>query len=422
MEIALSTDLYELTMAQSYLEHGKKGKAVFSLFVRKLPPNRNFLISCGLETLMEHLDNFVFDKESLLYLKSLGIFKDFFLDYLEEYRVKANIYAVPEGRIVFENEPIVQIEGELPDVQILETVVINVIHFQTVIASKAVRSFLVSEGRTLVDFGLRRAHTLEAGLFAARASYIGGFDGTSNLEAGRRFGIPVYGTVAHSYIMIFDKEEEAFKAFAKSFPERAIHLIDTYDTLKAIDKVIRLVKEGMPAVGVRIDSGNIPYLTKEVRRRLKEAGLEHIKIIVSGGVDEYKIEEWLKEGAEIDAFGVGTKFITSADHPYLDMAYKLVEYEGKPKYKTSPGKATFPYKRQIFRTYNENGKMDKDFVVIYGKDHEGEKLVEEITKDGSSVYKFPSLKEIRDRAMDEIERLPDPLRELKKAYYEVIIE
>ena len=422
MEIALSTDLYELTMAQSYLEHGKKGKAVFSLFVRKLPPNRNFLISCGLETLMEHLDNFVFDKESLLYLKSLGIFKDFFLDYLEEYRVKANIYAVPEGRIVFENEPIVQIEGELPDVQILETVVINVIHFQTVIASKAVRSFLVSEGRTLVDFGLRRAHTLEAGLFAARASYIGGFDGTSNLEAGRRFGIPVYGTVAHSYIMIFDKEEEAFKAFAKSFPERAIHLIDTYDTLKAIDKVIRLVKEGMPAVGVRIDSGNIPYLTKEVRRRLKEAGLEHIKIIVSGGVDEYKIEEWLKEGAEIDAFGVGTKLITSADHPYLDMAYKLVEYEGKPKYKTSPGKATFPYKRQIFRTYNENGKMDKDFVVIYGKDHEGEKLVEEITKDGSSVYKFPSLKEIRDRAMDEIERLPDPLRELKKAYYEVIIE
>ncbi len=417
----LCTDLYELTMAQSYLEHGKTGNAVFSLFVRKLPENRNFLVSCGLETLLEKIESFRFGDEELRYLKSLGKFSDSFLDYLREYEFRGNIYAIPEGRVVFQNEPIVQVEGPLPDVQILETLVINVIHLQTVIATKAVRSYLVSRGRSLVDFGFRRAHGLEAGIYAARASYITGFAGTSNLEAGRRFGIPVFGTVAHSYIMVFDREEEAFSAFAKSFPQNAVFLLDTYDTIEAAKKTVELAKKGIRAVGVRLDSGDIKSLSREVRRILDEAGLKDVRIIVSGGVDEYKIDEWLSQGCPIDAFGVGTKFITSADAPYLDMAYKLVEYDGKPKFKTSPGKRTFPFKRQVFRFYRDR-IMDHDEVVPYREEAGGERLVREIVREGRLTEALPSLEEIRERLMEDLERLPQKLKSLKKAEYEVIIK
>ena len=419
--LGLCTDLYELTMAQSYLEHGKTGRAVFSLFVRKLPENRNFLVSCGLETLIERLEHFRFGDEELKYLKSLGKFSEEFLDYLREYEFRGDLYAVPEGRVVFQNEPLVQIEGSLPEVQILETLVINTVHLQTVIASKAVRSFLVSGGRSLVDFGFRRAHGLEAGVYAARASYIAGFAGTSNLEAGRRFGIPVFGTVAHSYVMIFDSEEEAFRAFAKSFPQNAVFLLDTYDTLEAARKVVELAKEGVPVVGVRLDSGDIEKLSREVRRLLDEGGLRDVRVIVSGGVDEYRIEEWLSKGCPIDAFGVGTKFITSADAPYLDMAYKLVEYEGKPKFKTSPGKATFPYKRQILRFYS-GSLMDHDEVVRYGEEHGGERLVEKVVEGGTLKIKLPKLEEIRERLMEDIERLPPGLKTLKRHDYRVIIK
>ncbi len=417
----LCTDLYELTMAQSYLEHGKTGNAVFSLFVRKLPENRNFLVSCGLETLLEKIESFRFGDEELRYLKSFGKFSDSFLDYLREYEFRGNIYAIPEGRVVFQNEPIVQVEGPLPDVQILETLVINVIHLQTVIATKAVRSYLVSRGRSLVDFGFRRAHGLEAGIYAARASYITGFAGTSNLEAGRRFGIPVFGTVAHSYIMVFDREEEAFSAFAKSFPQNAVFLLDTYDTIEAAKKTVELAKKGIRAVGVRLDSGDIKSLSREVRRILDEAGLKDVRIIVSGGVDEYKIDEWLSQGCPIDAFGVGTKFITSADAPYLDMAYKLVEYDGKPKFKTSPGKRTFPFKRQVFRFYRDR-IMDHDEVVPYREEADGERLVREIVREGRLTEALPSLEEIRERFMEDLERLPQKLKSLKKAEYEVIIK
>ncbi len=419
--LGLCTDLYELTMAQSYLEHGKTGRAVFSLFVRKLPEERNFLVSCGLETLLSYIERFRFGDRELEYLKSLGKFSPSFLDYLREYEFRGDIYAVPEGRIVFQNEPIVQVEGALPEVQILETLVINVIHFQTVIASKAVRSYLVSRGRSLVDFGFRRAHELSAGIYAARASYIAGFAGTSNLEAGRRFGIPVFGTVAHSYIMVFDREEDAFRAFAESFPENAVFLLDTYDTVKAAHKVVELAREGVPAVGVRLDSGDIPALSRKVRRILDAAGLGDVKIIVSGGVDEYSIDRWLSEGCPIDAFGVGTKFITSADAPYLDMAYKLVEYEGRPKVKTSPGKATFPYRRQIRRHYS-GGLMEHDEVVRYGEENSGETLVEKVVEGGRITGELPDLKRVREILMEDLERLPPHLKSLRKGEYRVIIK
>ncbi len=413
---ALITDLYELTMVQAYIDAQKLGNAVFSLFVRELPEERNFLVSCGLETLLEYLERFRFEDEELKYLKSLGIFKENVLEYLREYEFRGRVYAIPEGRIVFQNEPLVQIEGSLPEVQLLETLVINVIHFQTLSASKAARSFLVSRGKSLIDFGLRRAHMPEAGLYAARASYIAGFDGTSNLQAGKEFGIKVFGTMAHSFVMVFEEEEDAFRAFASSFPGRAVLLIDTYDTLEGARKAAKLMKEGVNVVGVRLDSGDIKELSMGVREIFDKEGLRDVKIIVSGGVDEYSIEDWLSCGCPIDAFGVGTKFITSSDAPYLDIAYKLVEYEGKPKFKLSTGKATFPYKRQVIRYYKD-GKMDHDEVVRY---KEGG-LVELFCEGGSLKKALPSLKEIRDMFLSEIDTLPDGLKGLKKEEYRVYV-
>ncbi|MEM3677666.1 MAG: nicotinate phosphoribosyltransferase [Candidatus Bathyarchaeia archaeon] len=423
MDVALNTDLYELTMAQSYLESGKLGDAVFSLFIRRMPRERGFLVSAGLETLLEALRRFRFSEEEINYLGSLGRFSDEFLDYLKDYSFTGDLYAVPEGRIIFENEPLIQVEASLPDAQIIETMVINVIHFQTVVASKAARSLLAAQGRRVVDFGLRRAHGLEAGLYAARAAYIAGFHGTSNLEAGRRFGIPVVGTMAHSYVMVFDSEEEAFRSFAKSFPENSIFLIDTYDTIKAAEKVVELAKAGVPVIGVRIDSGDLAALSKRVRCILDDAGLRDVKIIVSGGLDEYDIRELMNEGAPVDVFAVGTKVVTSSDRPYLDIAYKLVEYKGEPKFKLSPGKATFPYKRQIYRYYSREGVMEYDEVVKYdGEGDGGEAMVAQILKGGRQIYNPPRLEDLRENFMRDAEALPENLKRLEYAPYRVIVK
>ncbi|QID33744.1 nicotinate phosphoribosyltransferase [Pampinifervens florentissimum] len=406
---ALFTDLYELTMAQAYLEANKVGRAVFSLFVRKLPKNRNFLVSCGLEPLIEALGEFRFGDKELRYLKSLNMFKDWFLDYLEQYQFRGNLYAIREGMIVFQNEPLVQIEGSLPEVQILETLVINIVHYNTLIASKSARCYLVSKDRALVDFGLRRAHGLDAGLYGARACYITGFAGTSNLYAGRKYGIPVFGTMAHSFVMVFEEEEEAFKAFARSFPDRTVFLIDTYDTFEGAKKALKLMREGIKVVGVRIDSGDLLEECIRVKDLFQREGFEDIKIVVSGGLDEEDLHRLLSGGAPVDIFGVGTKVLTSADAPYLDIAYKLVEYEGKPKFKLSPGKQTFPYKRQVIRHY-EDGLMCYDEVIPY---REGG-LVEVVYKEGSLIRPLPSLKEIRETFLDELSKMPAWLKSLNK--------
>ncbi|MCX7989976.1 MAG: nicotinate phosphoribosyltransferase [Aquificaceae bacterium] len=414
---ALLTDLYELTMAQAYLEAGKRGRAVFSLFVRKLPETRNFLVSCGLEPLLEHLQNFRFTKEDLKYLKSLNLFKGWFLDYLEAYEFRADLYAIGEGRIVFHNEPLVQVEGPLPEVQLLETLVINLMHYNTLLASKSARCYIASRGRTLVDFGLRRAHGFDAGLYGARASYITGFAGTSNLLAGKRYSLPVFGTMAHSFVMVFEEEKEAFRSFARSFPDKTVLLIDTYDTLQGAKRALELLKEGVRVVGVRIDSGDVERLSREVRALFDREGFRDVKIVVSGGLEERDIDLWLSTGAPIDIFGVGTKLLTSADAPYLDIAYKLVEYEGKPKFKLSPGKETFPYKRQVIRHY-EGGFMSFDLVVPY---KEGG-LVELLCKEGKLLRPLPSLKEIREVFMEELSKLPPELKSLEKvAEYKVIL-
>ncbi len=410
-------------MAQSYLENGKTKPAVFSLFIRRLPKNRSFLVAAGLETLLEKIKNFRFTEEELNYLENLKIFSKNFLDYLENYRFSGDIYAVNEGKIIFENEPLIQVEANLPDAQILETLIINIIHFQTLIASKAARSFIVSGGKRVIDFGFRRAHGIEAGVYAARAAYIAGIDSTSNLEAGKNFGIPVVGTMAHSYVMVFDSEEEAFKCFAKSFPKIPIFLIDTYDTLSAAKKVVKLAKEGVKAIAVRIDSGDLVKLSKKVREILDEAGLNDVKIIVSGGLDEHDIKKLMDEKAPVDIFAVGTKLVTSADQPYLDIAYKLVEYDGKPKFKLSPGKATFPYKRQIIRHYLQNGVMNYDELVRFNEEVEGEKLVFKVVEKGKIIYTFKSLKEIKETFLEEIKKLPENLKTLDAPTqkYKVII-
>lgn len=414
---ALLTDLYELTMAQSFLEHKKTGTAVFSIFTRSLPVERNFLVAGGLEDLVHHLERFRFTDDDLAYLASLTIFSTDFLAYLSQYRFSGSIHAIPEGTIVFQNEPLVQIEGQLPDVQILETLALNCIHYGTLAASKAARIIAVSRGRDVVEFGFRRSHTPPAGIAAARAAYIAGFSGTSNLEAGRRYKIPVAGTMAHSYVMLFDNEEEAFRAYQTSFPDRSLCLIDTYDTLACADTILRLASTGVPVIGVRIDSGDIPGLTRILRGKFDQGGFPKIRIFVSGNVDEYGIDRWLSSGTPIDSFGVGTHFVTSTDVPYLDMVYKLVEYEGTPRYKMSPGKHTFPYKRQIVR-YLQNGIMEYDEVVRMAG-HEAGGLVRECIRDGRLIRPLPVIAEIRARCAEELRSLPESFRTLAKQEYTV---
>jgi nicotinate phosphoribosyltransferase len=419
MGTSLFTDLYELTMAQSFQEHAKTGTAVFSLFVRSLPAERNFLVAAGLETLIRKIEQFRFTPDDITYLRTIGIFSNEFLSWLEKYRFTGTLSAVPEGTVIFGNEPIVQIEGPLPDVQLLETLALNCIHFETLVASKAARITAVGRGKNIVDFGFRRAHTTEAGIAAARAAYIAGFNGTSNLEAGKQFGIPVVGTMAHSYVMLFDSEEEAFRSYQSSFPDRAICLIDTYDTLACTDKIIKLAREGVPVIGVRLDSGEIGDLAQKVRERLDRAGLPGIRIFVSSNVDEYSIDRWLTGGVPIDSFGVGTRFITSSDAPYLDMVYKLVEYEGAPRIKTSPGKTTFPYRRQVVRHYRE-GKMVYDEVVRSGEDLMPG-LIEPVFTKGCLVRPQPAIEEIKERCCRELASLPASFRSLKKQEYNVRI-
>lgn len=421
MSRALLTDLYELTMADSFLQHGKTGRAVFSLSVRTLPPERNFLVSCGLEPLISFLTSCSFTPEDIAYLKEQEKFSEEFLQWLSTYRFHGDVFAIPEGRIFFESEPLIRIEGSLPEIQILETMALNLIHHQTVIATKAARMMMVSRGRGLIDFGLRRAHGPEGGTFAARAAYITGFLATSNVEAGRMYGIPISGTMAHSYVLIHNSEEEAFRAYIKTFPKDVILLIDTYDTRIGAEIASRLAIEGLPITGVRIDSGVIAEIVPEVRSILDKHGLHHIRIIVSGGVDEHDIASWMEAKIPIDAFGVGTRLLTSADIPYLDMTYKLVEYDGIPRSKTSTGKHTIPGRRNACRFYDSNGMMTHDDIIKAGTGSEGETLLMQVMKDGKQVIASPTLAECQKQFSQDYSHLPDHLKTLEKSTYPVNI-
>jgi len=352
-DAALFTDLYEITMAASYFREGMHEPATFSLFVRKLPHGRGFLIAAGLEDTLNYLRGFRFSDDAIQYLRSFHQFDRAFLDYLRELRFMGEVRAVQEGTAVFTDEPLLEVTAPIIEAQLVETAVMNLCHFQTLLVSKAARSVIAARGRPVVEFGLRRTHGLDAGMKAARSSFIAGAVMSSNVLAGRYYGVPPTGTMAHSYVSAFPHEIDAFRAFARAFPTTSTLLIDTYDTVAAAHKAVKVAKEmeaeGQRLAGVRLDSGDLVTLSKAVRRILDGAGLDYVRIFVSGGLDEETVEQCLEAGAPIDAFGIGTRMDVSADAPYLDMAYKLVHYGGRYVLKTSPGKETWTGEKQVYR-------------------------------------------------------------------------
>jgi nicotinate phosphoribosyltransferase len=415
----LSTDLYELNMVQAYLDREEQAEAVFEFFIRRLPARRNFLLAAGLETVLEYLETLRFTPQHIAWLKQTGRFKANLLDYLASFRFTGDVHAMPEGTVCFPNEPLLRITAPLPVAQLVESRIINILHFQTLIASKAARMVLAANGKSLADFGLRSAHGAEAGLLAARASYIAGFSGAANVEAGERFGIPVVGTMAHSFVQIHDDESAAFENFARSRPDGVIFLIDTFNTEAGARKVValapRLRSEGVNIRGVRIDSGDMILMSRRVRRILNEGGLKDVIILVSGGVDEDFIAEVVHSGAPIDGFGVGSSLDSSTDAPTLDCAYKLQEYRGKPKRKLSEGKVTWPGRKQVWRKRGADGRMTGDVVALETAPREGESLIVPVMKSGERVRAAPTLDEIRTRAASGLTQLPEALRGLKPA-------
>ena len=351
LESPLLTDLYQLNMMQAYLDRGETGTAVFEFFVRKLSDRRAFLMAAGLAQALDYLEGLRFSAQDLAWLKSTGRFRENMLDYLAALRFTGDVDAMPEGTVFFATEPILRVVAPLPLAQLIETRLINILNFQSMIAAKAARMVLAAPGRLLVDFGLRRAHGAEAGLLAARASYIAGFAGTATVLAEKEFGIPTFGTMAHSYIQAHDDEMAAFEDYARARPDKLTLLIDTYDTEAAARKVValapRLKQAGIKIGSVRIDSGDLVALPISVRRILDDGGLSKVAIFVSGGLDEDTIAAAIASGAPIDGFGIGTSLTTSSDAPQLDCVYKLQEYGGRPRRKRSAGKSTWPGRKQV---------------------------------------------------------------------------
>lgn len=412
----LLTDLYQLNMIQAYLDHGETKTAVFKFFVRKFPPRRGFLIAAGLQQVLDFLENLHFSSEEIDWLARTRRFDKELLDRLASFRFTGDVHAMPEGRVFFANEPIVRVTAPMSQAQLVETRLINIVHFQTLIAAKAARMVLAAPGKLLVDFGLRRAHGAEAGLMAARASYIAGFAGTATMLAEEAFGIPTFGTMAHSFVEAYDTESAAFESFARSRPQGLTLLIDTYDTENAARKVVALAPQlaamGIKIRAVRLDSGDLIALSKSVRRILDEGGLADATIFASGGLDEDYVSEIVQAGVPIDGFGVGTSLTTSSDVPALDCAYKLQEYAGLARRKRSAGKATWPGRKQVWRRYGLNGRIAGDVLSLESDPHAGEPLIELVMKDGQRVGPTPTLAEIRARATHDLARLPEPLRDL----------
>jgi len=413
----LLTDLYQLTMLQAYFEQGMNDTAVFEFFVRRLPQNRGFLMAAGLEQTLEFLEQLRFSDEDLEWVRKCGRFSADFPDFLAGLRFTGDVHAMPEGTVFFADEPILRVTAPIPQAQLVESRLINLLHFQTLVASKAARCVLVAPGKLLVDFGMRRAHGAEAGLLAARASYLAGFAGSATLIAAPLFGIPVFGTMAHSFIQTHDSEELAFEHFASAQPENVTLLIDTYDTEAGARKVVRLAprfKElGITIRAVRIDSGDLALHAHHVRQILDAAGLREIRIFSSGGLDEYALYNLLTHGAPIDGFGIGTSMDTSADAPFLDCAYKLQEYAGQARRKRSEGKATWPGRKQVYRRYDNHGIMADDVLTLETDAQEGEALIQPVMRAGKRLQSAESLDTIRQRARAQLARLPAHLRALK---------
>ncbi|HSD41422.1 MAG TPA: nicotinate phosphoribosyltransferase [Burkholderiales bacterium] len=415
----LLTDLYQLTMMQAYFEAGMTAPAVFELYVRKLPPGRNFLVAAGLEQAVDFLEGLRFGEDELEWIRSSGHFKPEFAARLAELRFTGDVHAMPEGTVFFPGEPILRVTAPMPEAQLVESRLVNLLHFQVLVASKAARSVLVANGRRLIDFGMRRAHGAEAGLLAARAAYLAGFDGTSAVLAAPRFGIPVFGTMAHSFVQSHESESKAFEHFARAFPRNALLLIDTYDTVAAARKVAalapELARDGIALRGVRLDSGDLDALARAVRDVLDGAGLPDTTIFASGNLDEYRVRDLVAAGAPIDAFGVGTSVVTSADAPSLDAVYKLQEYAGEPRRKRSAGKATWPGRKQVYRHYGADGRFARDVVTEERDVQPGDALIEQVMGGGRRLRALPALEASRARARAQLARLPASLQALEDA-------
>jgi nicotinate phosphoribosyltransferase len=413
----LLTDLYELNMVQAYLDRGEDKTAVFEFFVRRLPPRRGFLLAAGLEDALDYLETMRFSTEELAWLKSTGRFRDNLLDYLANFRFTGDVHAIPEGAVCFPNEPLIRITAPLPQAQLVESRLINILHFQTLIASKAARMVLAAPGKILSDFGLRTAHGAEAGLYSARASYVAGFAGAANVLAGERYGIPIVGTMAHSYIQVHDDEMKAFEDFARARPEGVILLIDTYDTEAGARKVVELAPklkaDGIAIRGVRIDSGDLTVMARKVRAILDTGGLRDVIILVSGGISEDVLQGMMAEKAPIDGFGIGVNLAASIDVPALDCAYKLQEYEGRPRRKLSEGKQTWPGRKQVWRVYDRDSRMRGDILSIEGDPQPGEPLIVPVMQGGKRVAAAPNLADIRTRTARDLARLPERLARLE---------
>jgi nicotinate phosphoribosyltransferase len=415
----LLTDLYQINMIQAYLDHGDTETAVFELFVRTLPARRGFLMAAGLEQALDFLVKLRFSETDIAWLESTGRFSRNLLDYLAAFRFTGDVHAMPEGTVFFANEPILRVTAPLPQAQFVESRLINILHFQSLIATKAARCVLATPEKLLVDFGMRRAHGAEAGLMAARASYIAGFAGTATVLAGEKFGIPLYGTMAHSFIEAFDDEAVAFESFARARPDNVVLLLDTYDTVAAAHKVVaiapKLKAAGISIRGVRLDSGDLVSLAKSVREILDRGGLIDTTIFVSGGLDETSLAGFARTGAPIDGIGIGTSLTTSADAPSADFVYKLQDYAGLPRRKRSAQKATWPGRKQVRRRYAADGRMAGDLLALEGEEAAGKPLVELVMQGGRRLKPGPSLDAIRHHAKQELDSLPDGLRALEPA-------
>jgi nicotinate phosphoribosyltransferase len=405
----LLTDRYQLAMAASYLAQGRAyDRVAFELFVRELPPDRGYLLTAGLETLLRHLEDLHFSGPALDYLERSHTCEPPLLEALAGLRFEGDVDAMPEGTVAFANEPLLRVEGPRLVCQLAESFLLNLVNFQTLIATKAARIVQAASGRPVVDFGFRRAHGGEAGVLAARSAYIGGVIATATVAAGYEWGIPTTGTMSHSYVMGFPSELEAYRAFLRDQPERPTLLIDTYETVEGARLVAEAARmTGVAPAAVRLDSGDVDELSREVRTVLDQAGLEATGIFCSGDLDEYRIAELVGHGAPIDGFGAGTRLVTGGDVSALGGVYKLVESAGRPVMKRSSRKATLPGRHQVFRS------RGGDVIGLADEQLDGAPLLRPVMRSGRRVGETPSLNDIRDRARAELAAQPEPVRALR---------
>ena len=425
--LALFADLYELTMAQAYWQSGVTAQATFSLYFRSYPPDRAYFVLAGIHDALEYLGGFQFSDVEIEYLRSRGQLAEEFIEFLRRLRFTGSVRAMPEGTIFFANEPVIEVTAPVIEAQIVETFLLNKINLQSILATKASRVMHAARGKVVIDFAARRAHGIDAANELARVGYIAGFSGTSNVMAGRLYGVPTFGTMAHSFVECFPSERESFRAYADSFPDTSTFLVDTYDTLdgvgSAIAVAIEMRRDGHALRAIRLDSGDLLQLSIEARALLDKAGLTDVQIFASGGLDEFAVDSLLKAGAPIDGFGVGTKVGVSADAPWADSVYKLVEYDGRPTLKLSSEKQTAPGPKQVFRYHDADGAYHHDIVGLVDQrppGSGGQPLLEKVMLDGKPTHRPPSIQQLKDRFAREFDRLPEAHKGLRSpAMYRV---